>query len=154
MDEGEKLSKKQLELESSLKKRNARIRELEALQEKLTLQLSMEASKYEQLAMEKSDLARNLKLVDEMHRGDLDAVKTKYQAMLKEATEAQVMQKKWWLEESYSTMSSVQYLTVSEAHAEIVGHVVCWMHKTRTARMAGIMREMYCSTSGVSKVCC
>eukprot|EP00803_Ostreobium_quekettii_P008079 evm.model.scf_194.7 EVM.evm.TU.scf_194.7 scf_194:69068-76365(+) len=89
MEEGEKLSKKQLELESALKKRSARVRELEALHEKLKVQLSSEAARYEQALMEKSDLARNLQHTEEMHKADLGVLKSKYQTMLNEAHEAQ-----------------------------------------------------------------
>ncbi|CAD7697761.1 unnamed protein product [Ostreobium quekettii] len=60
MEEGEMLSKRQVELERALRSRNARVRELEALREKLNTELTREASRCEVLLAERSSSGKGL----------------------------------------------------------------------------------------------
>ncbi|GMH42092.1 hypothetical protein BSKO_10011 [Bryopsis sp. KO-2023] len=90
MAEGEKLSKKQLELESALKKRKTQVKDLEAAHEKLASQLTEALGRVEELTLEKSELVKNLQSTEDVQKDRLEKERLQFEALLKDARTAQV----------------------------------------------------------------
>lgn len=101
MSEGQNLAKEIHEKEKALKLRIAKIRELESENEHLQTKLSTEITKNENLTKEKLELTKTLKDIEELQKSQLQIQKTQFEALLKDANDAQVSHQKHNLKQFY-----------------------------------------------------
>lgn len=89
LEEGEKLSKKQLELETLIKRLRAQLADSEEETEKLTQKLAAEQSMSESLRSAKAQLEVEYKEAVDQYKVQLDSQKERYEALLRQAKEEQ-----------------------------------------------------------------
>lgn len=97
MEEGQKLSKRQLELEGSVKKLRQQLKASEAEREKLAALLAAEAAEAEGLRKAKAKAERDLVAAVEAGRQEVEAVRQQAQADLLNTQAEQVgCAGHWW----------------------------------------------------------
>lgn len=89
MAEGERLSKKQMDLESAIRKKNGWIKDLEVENENLQRKLACEMSKCEQLSFEKQQLTKTLQEMEDRQRHEIEIQRQQFEDLLKETSAAQ-----------------------------------------------------------------
>lgn len=85
MEEGEKLSKKQIDLEGIIKKLRAQVKEYDTDKEKLQAKLTAEESSTETLRKAKAKLERDLQEALDHHKGELEQQKEHYEGLFQKA---------------------------------------------------------------------
>ncbi|KAK9865958.1 hypothetical protein WJX84_011519 [Apatococcus fuscideae] len=89
MEEGEKLSKKQLTQETTIRKLRGQIREMEAEQSKLGLRISSEEGKLEAASRARTQAEADAARLREEHRAELEGQRVHYTGLLAKANSAQ-----------------------------------------------------------------
>lgn len=85
MEEGEKLSKRQLELEGTIKKLRASLRDEQADKDKLTAQLAAEQAECESLRKGKAKADKDLATAVEASKHEIDSLRQEHEARLMQA---------------------------------------------------------------------
>lgn len=98
MDEGQKLSKRQLELEGSVKKLRQQLKASEAEREKLSALLSAESAEAEAMRRAKAKAERDLVAAVEAGRQEVEAVRQQAQADMLNTQAEQVGVANGWLD--------------------------------------------------------
>jgi hypothetical protein len=90
MEEGEKLSKKQMEMEQSQRGLRAKLADMEAERDKVAGRLAQEEASGEGLSRAKAKLERDLAAAAEHHKAEVEAQKEQYEQLLAKARGEQV----------------------------------------------------------------
>ena len=91
MEEGERLSIKQGNMESTIKKLRSQIKELEASQTQTAAKLAAEEAKLEAVTKARQKAEAAVASAQQQHKADLEQQKQHYEALLKQAHTSQVL---------------------------------------------------------------
>lgn len=95
MEEGEKLSKKQMEMEQSQRGLRSKLADMEAERDKVAARLAQEEASGEGLSRAKAKLERDLAAAAEQHKAEVEAQKEQYEQLLAKARGEQVGAGAW-----------------------------------------------------------
>lgn len=88
MTEGQRLSKKQLDLESAIRKKGSRIKELETENEGIKSKLKTELSNSDKLTSEKVQLNQTIEQLDSDYKNQISSLKLEFEECLRENSAA------------------------------------------------------------------